>query len=258
MKENKRLASMKAKYEGKVFSTNNYGDVEVLEYINSRCISIRFFDSGNNRITGISELMKGEIRDNEAYPVYTTGVQDIRGYLVRGQPHPKDYSVWNGIRQRCYNENIRKKNPAYQECTMSENFLLFSYFKDWYHKQIGHDQEGWDLDKDILVKGNKIYSEDTCCFVPKEINCALATSINRRGDKPQGVIWNCTKTRYRARIQRGDKWESLGTYSTTKEAFYVYKPIKEAHIKALANKWKDQIDPRVYNALMCWEINIDD
>lgn len=71
-------------------------------------------------------------------------------------------------------------------------------------------------------------------------------------------LYNCTKTRYRARIQRSNKWESLGTYDTPEEAFYAYKPVKEAYIKELANKWKDKIDPKVYNALMKWEINIDD
>ena len=86
--------------------------------------------------------------------------------------------------------------------------------------------------------------------MPPEINVALANNKSVRGSFPSGVIYNCTKTRYRARIQRGDKWESLGTYDTPEEAFYAYKPVKEAHIKSLAEKWKDKIDPRVYGALM--------
>ena len=50
----------------------------------------------------------------------------------------------------------------------------------------------------------------------------------------------------------------VGTYDTPEEAFYAYKPVKEAHIKSLAEKWKDQIDPRVYEALMNWTIEITD
>lgn len=75
---------------------------------------------------------------------------------------------------------------------------------------------------------------------------------NRFGIKKESL------TRYRARIQRGDKWESLGTYDTPEEAFYAYKPVKEAHIKSLAEKWKDKIDPRVYESLMNWTIEITD
>ena len=156
------------------------------------------------------------------------------------------------------NGEIRDKLMPYKGVEMSDNFKIYSYFKEWCNKQVGFDQDNWQLDKDILSKDNKVYSEDTCCFVPPEINCAVTNNKSVRGEFPQGVIYNCTKTRYRARIQRGDKWESLGTYDTPEETFYVYKPVKEAHIKSLAEKWKDKIDPRVYDALMSWEISIDD
>ena len=148
--------------------------------------------------------------------------------------------------------------PSYVDCTVLEKWRYLSNFKEWCEKQIGFGNEGLELDKDILVKGCKIYSEDTCAFVPAEINCALLSSKKVRGSFPQGVIYNSTKTRYRARIQRGYKWESLGTYDTPEEAFYVYKPVKEAHIKSLAEKWKDKIDHRVYEALMTWTIEITD
>ena len=250
MKREEQLALKKADYEGIIFKTKNYGDVVVLEYHSVRDVIIKFLNTGNVRKTATSELRKGEIRDNEAFPVYSVGIMDVPNEARRNVPIPKEYSIWNGVRQRCYNENIRHLTPSYQEAEMSENFKRYSYFKEWYHKQIGSDQEGWHLDKDILSKDNKVYSEDTCCFVPPEINCA--------GQFPQGVIYNSTKTRYRARIQRSNKWESLGTYNTPEEAFYAYKPVKEAYIKSLAEKWKDQIDPRVYEALMNWEVNIDD
>ena len=258
MKREEQLALKKAEYEGSVFKTKSYGDVVVLEYYNARDVTIKFLNTGNVRKTGTSELKKGEIRDNEAFPVYSVGIMDVPNEARRNVPIPKEYSIWNGVRQRCYNENIRHLTPSYQEVEMSENFKRYSYFKEWCHNQIGFDQDGWQLDKDILIKGNKVYSEYTCCFVPQEINAALTNNKSVRGSFPSGVIYNCTKTRYRARIQRGDKWESLGTYDTPEEAFYAYKPVKEAHIKSLAEKWKDQIDPRVYEALMNWTIEITD
>lgn len=159
---------------------------------------------------------------------------------------------------RCYNENLRHMHTTYANCTVAEEWRYLSNFKDWCNKQIGFGNDNWHLDKDVLIKGSKIYSPETCCFVPNEINCALPSSKKVRGDLPQGVIWNCTKTRYRARIQRKGKWESLGTYDTSEEAFSAYKPVKESHIKSLAEKYKDQIDPRVYEALMNWTVEITD
>ena len=258
MKREEQLALKKAEYEGNVYPTKSYGDILVLEYINYRDVTVKFLNTGNVRKTATSEIRKGEIRDNEAFPVYKVGVMDIPNEVQRGKPVPKEYSIWNGVKQRCYNENIRDKLPSYRDVEMSDNFKLYSYFKEWCNNQIGFNEEGWQLDKDILSKDSKVYSEHTCCFVPPEINCAVTNNKSVRGQFPQGVIHNCTKTRYRARIQRSNKWESLGTYDTPEEAFYAYKPVKEAYIKSLAEKWKDKIDPRVYDALMKWEINIDD
>jgi hypothetical protein len=258
MNKEERLALKKAEYESKVFPTKTCGNILVLEYISSTNITIKFINTGNIRKTRTSDIRKKEIRDNEAFPVYKVGTMDIPNELQKGKPNPREYSIWNGIRQRCYNENLRDRLMSYKDVEMSENFKIYSYFKDWCHKQVGFNEEGWQLDKDILSKDNKVYSEDTCCFVPPEINCAVTNNKTVRGQFPQGVIYNCTKTRYRARIQRSNKWESLGTYDTPEEAFYAYKPVKEAHMKSLAEKWKNQIDPRVYEALMNWEVNIDD
>ena len=254
----KRTLDAKEKYEGAVFKTNNYGDVEVTKYIDSHNITVKFLNTGAIKNTTASALTTGILKDSEVHDTHKYGVMDIPKSVGRGGRCDPLYKKWNGMMQRCYNPKNKTNNPTYEACTSSETFRHFSKFKSWYYSQIGCEQEGWHLDKDILIKGNKVYSEDTCCIVPPEINVALANNKSVRGSFPQGVIYNSTKTRYRARIQRGDKWESLGTYDTPEEAFYAYKPVKEAHIKSLAEEWKDKIDPKVYDALVKWEINIDD
>ena len=254
----KRTLDAKEKYEGAVFKTNNYGDVEVTEYIDSHNITVKFLNTGAIKNTTASALTTGILKDSEVHDTHKYGVMDIPKSVGRGGRCDPLYKKWNGMMQRCYNPKNKINNPAYEACTSSETFRHFSKFKSWYYSQIGCEQEGWHLDKDILIKGNKVYSEDTCCIVPPEINVALANNKSVRGSFPQGVIYNSTKTRYRARIQRGDKWESLGTYDTPEEAFYAYKPVKEAHIKSLAEKWKGKVDPRVYEALMNWEVDITD
>jgi hypothetical protein len=254
----KRTLDAKEKYEGAVFKTNKYGDVEVTEYIDSHNITVKFLNTGAIKNTTASALTTGILKDSEVHDTHKYGVMDIPKSVGRGGRCDPLYKKWNGMMQRCYNPKNKIDNPTYEACTSSETFRHFSKFKSWYYSQIGCEQEGWHLDKDILIKGNKVYSEDTCCVVPPEINVALTNNKSVRGSFPQGVIYNSTKTRYRARIQRGYKWESLGTYDTPEEAFYAYKPIKEAYIKSLAEKWKDKIDVRVYEALINWEVSIDD
>jgi hypothetical protein len=257
VKREDQLALKKAEYAGTIFKTNNYGDVVVVEYINSSLVKIRFINTNHVKEEYLSSVSSGCVRDDSIPSTCGVGYIDIEGASI-GKNMTSWYSAWNAMITRCYNENLRHRHTSYKDCYVSEEWLYLSNFKDWCEKQIGFNKEGFHLDKDVLAKGKKVYSPETCCFIPKDINCALTNNKSVRGQFPQGVIYNCTKTRYRARIQRGNKWESLGTYDTPEEAFYAYKPVKETYIKSLAEKWKDQIDPRVYDALMKWEINIDD
>ena len=142
---------------------------------------------------------------------------------------------------------------------MSENFRSYEYFYEWCNKQIGFDNEGWQLDKDLLIKGNKIYSESTCIFIPKEVNTLLTKRTNSRGEYLIGVCWSNTNKAFRAMVSKNKgKREHLGYFKTELEAFNAYKQAKESFIKEQAEKWKSQIDPRAYEALMNYEVNIDD
>lgn len=247
----------KAEHEGSIYPSKRFGDMIIVEYLNSKEVVVKFLNTGYVTKEWFSSVKSGEVRDKSLPTTCGVGFIDVDGASI-DKNMTKEYSLWNNMINRCYNENLRHKHSTYADCKVSEDWRYLSNFKEWCNNQVGYDQEGWHLDKDILANGNKEYSQETCCFVPKEINCALPSSKKVRGNMPQGVTWNCTKTRYRARIQRGNVWESLGTYDTPEEAFAVYKPIKEVHIKSLADKYKDVIDPRVYEALYKWTISIDD
>ena len=161
--------------------------------------------------------------------------------------------------RRCYSDNFKKKNPTYEGCEVSENFKYYEYFYEWCHSQIGFGVEGWHLDKDLLVKGNKVYSESSCVFLPKEINSVLTKCTASRGKHLVGVCWSKTANAFKAmvRINKG-KQEFLGYFKTELEAFSAYKQAKESFVKEQAEKYKSQIDPRAYNALMNYQVEITD
>lgn len=257
MKREDQLALKKVEYEGKVYPSNRFGDVKILEYKNNKQVVIMFLNTGFIKEESTGVIRSGHIRDSSLPTTCGFGYIDIEGASAHKHT-TKEYLLWNNMINRCYNEKVLIKYPTYRECSVDDRWKYLSCFKEWCNKQVGFGNDGWHLDKDIIVKDSKMYSPETCCFVPPEINCALAGNKRVRGAFPQGVIYNYTKTRYRARIQRGNKWESLGTYDTPEEAFQTYKPVKEAHIKSLAEKWKDQIDIRVYEALMNWTVEITD
>ena len=237
---------------GAVFKTNNSGECIVVDYVNYENVTVEFVETGYKTKTRMDNLIRGKVKDYLYPSVYNQGILGVD--FCNDEVKTKQFMLWKNMLKRCYSETSLIKSPTYHNCKVSDKFVEYPYFKVWCSKQIGFDQDGWELDKDVLVKGNRIYSEHTCCFVPKEINLAFIKKEKSRGDYFIGVDFRKTRKQYRARC--GTK--HIGWFSTEIEAFYAYKQAKEAYIKELANKWKDQIDPRVYEALMKYQVEITD
>lgn len=167
----------------------------------------------------------------------------------------KAHRVWQSMINRCYNPNFHQREKSYINCTVCEEWRYFSNFKKWFDENY---KEGCHLDKDILVKGNKVYSPETCCFVPREINNLFVLRGNDRGNYPIGVSLVCGK--YHATLSVRNNRIHLGTYATPEEAFYAYKERKEQHVKELAEKYykEGKITERVYLALLNYRVEITD
>lgn len=99
----------------------------------------------------------------------------------------KSYSLWRSMIQRCYNQKSKNMHPTYEKCTCSPDWLYFSNFKRWCYDNGYQGQVDLTLDKDILIKGNKLYSENTCCFIPQRINKLILKNDAIRGKYPLGV-----------------------------------------------------------------------
>ena len=257
MKREEQLALKKAEYEGKVYPSNRFGDVKILEYKNNKQVVIMFLNTGFIKEESMGVIRSGHIRDSSLPTTCGFGYIDIEGASTH-KHMTKEYQLWNNMINRCYNENCHLSQPTYKDCHVSEDWRYLSNFKEWCNRQIGFGNEGWELDKDILVKGNKVYSEDTCCFVPNEINLLFTKADRIRGKYPVGIYEDKQAGKFKVRISVEGKQKHVGRYYCEKEAFYAYKVAKGQYIKEVANKWNGQIDPRVYEALMCYEVDIKD
>lgn len=236
-----------------LFKTNNDGDLIVTKYVSNQEVHIKFVETCFEDVVQMSCIKRGTVKDPLSRSVYGIGVVGEEATRINTS-NTKEYIHWQCMLQRCYSDKYQSRGATYKSCSVSDNFKYFPYFKEWCNQQVGFNIEGFELDKDILVKGNKIYSEDTCCFVPREINSLFVKRKKSRGNFVLGVDYKKSVKKFRARC--GNK--HLGLFNTELEAFYVYKQAKETYIKEVANKWKDQIDPRVYNALMKYEVEITD
>lgn len=157
--------------------------------------------------------------------------------------------------RRCYDEKAIERRSCYLGCFVCKEWLYLSNFMAWYNQNC---KPGYQIDKDILIKGNKIYSPETCLCVPRRINALFISARSARGKYPIGVTRHYKK--FEAQINYGHRSVSLGDYDTPEEAFAAYKTAKEAYIRQIAQEYYDkgEITQRVYDALMRYEVEITD
>lgn len=186
------------------------------------------------------------------------GINDMPKRTSERFSQTKEYELWQGVISRCYSDSFQRKRPSYIGCSASENFKSFSYFYDWCHRQVGFGNSGWQLDKDLLFKGNRVYSEDNCIFIPIEINNLFGKQAKSKTNLPVGVIFHKGMGKFASKVKCNSKDVYLGYFDNPEDAFNAYRDRKKIIITNMANKWKDQIDPRAYEAMINYDIDIND
>ena len=244
---------------GRVCKSKSSGDFKVLKYNDSKNVEIQFLNTGYKATVELGNIKSGGVKDPYVPSVYGVGISGTK-YLIRVNGIlTKEYELWSSMLERCYSDALKKRRPTYGDCKVSSNFLHYEYFYEWCNRQVGFGNKGWHLDKDLLVKGKKVYSEDSCVFIPKEINMVLTKSTASRGEHLIGVNWCKTNRAFVAQVKKNKgKQEWLGSFKTEIEAFKAYKEAKESFVKEQAEKWKGKIDDRAYQALMNYQVEITD
>ena len=244
---------------GKVCKSKSSGDFKIVKYNDARNVEVQFLKTGFETTVRLGHIRNGNVKDPYVPSVYGVGILGTKYPSKVNGVITKEYELWTSMLERCYSDTYKKQRPTYGSCEVSDNFKSYEYFYEWCHKQIGFSNQDWHLDKDLLVKGSKVYSENTCVFLPKEINSLLTKSTASRGEHLIGVSWSNTNKAFKAQVSKNKgKPEWLGLFKTEIEAFNAYKKAKESFIKEQAEKWKSQIDDRAYEALMNYTVNITD
>lgn len=228
---------------GDVFTTNEGFEVVIMELNNSKNIVVRFRDLHGHTLTVDSHrLNRGTIKN--PYKPWSQGV----GYLGVGVykswengRQTKAYRIWQRMLERCYSKSVLISNPSYYDCTVDPTWHNFQNFAQWYCKHPDYGK-GYDLDKDILVRGNRVYGPDTCCLVPPELNSVFR--IFTLGDNPaHGVI----KPYKRYKVKYRNK--HVGSYPCLEEATSAYEVAKNKHIRNIINEYLNSVQPNVRLAL---------
>lgn len=241
---------------------NNFGSKMVIkEYRSTRDVDV-YFPKYNwvAKNTRYDNFKNGKIKCPYEPRYFGVGYLGEGKYTVSENGKlKKEFKIWYDMIKRCYDPKYQEEHSTYKGCKVEDYLLNFQYMAEWinenYYEVSG---EKMCLDKDILYKGNKVYSRETCIFVPERINLLFVKSNKSRGDSPIGT-YPLPSGNYRAMCSNGyGKNIPLGVYSTPEEAFLRYKRCKENYIKQVADEYKGRIPDKLYNALYNYEVEIDD
>lgn len=156
------------------------------------------------------------------------------------------YRAWASMLDRCYSTKRQERNQTYKGCSVTDNWLTFTNFKSW---MIDQDWEGKQLDKDLLIEGNKLYSPETCVFVTPMVNTFAVDCGASRGKWPVGVARYKPTGKFRALCSNPftRKNEYLGLFDCEQEAHNAWAKRKRELAHDLA---AIQTDARVAKALI--------
>ena len=238
---------------------NNGERMTIIRYGNWDDIDVQFDDGTVVEHNQYSNFKAGKIKNPYFPSVFGIGFIGVGKFKTNNKngKATKCYNTWVHMLERCYNPKYHEKKPTYKSCTVDEQWHNFQNFAQWYYSNYYEfEDEKLALDKDILHKGNKMYSPETCVFLPVSINSLFIKSDKTRGEYPIGV--SKVKDKFEAWLSKGNKRIRLGYFNTPEEAFLAYKKAKEEYIKQIAEKYKSQIPYELYQAMMNYEVEIDD
>lgn len=239
--------------------------MKIIEYNKAIDIIVEFQDEYKAKVhTNYNSFKKGKVKNPYHPIIYNVGFYGQGKYKSRDENGNKTsaYKCWYRMLRRCYDPYELNKYPTYIDCYVCEEWLCFQNFAKWFYKNYYEiNNEKMCLDKDILIKGNKIYSPEVCCFVPEKINILFIKSNSMRGKYPIGVIYHNRDNVLEAWCCNKEcKRQYLGRFPLNRpfQAFTTYKNFKENYIKQVADEYKDLIPQKLYEAMYNYEVEIND
>lgn len=232
-----------------------YGDLIVLNYINKKKVLVKFILTGFEKYTDASAIRRGTVKDPYFPTVASVGSIGNTTSSVDGKVKTS-YHTWRGIISRCY-EYKKTTQTYFGKVEVCKEWLCFENFEKWYDENY---IEGFQVDKDLTVIGSKIYSPETCSFIPNRINCIMGkkdyNTVRKHLDLPVGVSYHLRDGKYTAQCFDGEKLQHLGYHDTPESAFTAYRTYKESLIKRVAEEYysSGEINETVYNNLITYVV----
>lgn len=228
---------------GSKHMTTQCGYITVLRYENAKSVTIRFDNTGHVKTVKACVIRTGNIQDPLARTLCGIGFFGI-GEMT--QTNCKDAgNSWRSMISRCYSESYLRVKPTYRVCSVADDWHNFQNFARWYKENYPKDSGEYHLDKDLLIVGNKIYSPESCIFIPQWLNSFMSGAMAIRGDWPIGVSFSKSHRKFESYCNYMGKRKHLGLHATPESAHLAWKMCK-LEIAEKRKSEMDIIDVRIY------------
>lgn len=238
-----------------VFSSRSFGDFVIDRYVNCHEVYIKFLNTGSIGKASAGNIRNGFVKDVMAPSVagigYLGGDKFKCRYPGRGGSQTKEYATWSSMIRRCYAPENDIIGRAYADCSVCPEWHNFQVFAEWCQTQPEMLHSNSSLDKDIRVRGNRVYSPAGCSFVPLDINIAVTGKKHFNTTGLTGI--HATPEGFAAEVTLCGTGMRIGTFATKELAHFMYCSIKNAYIRGLAEVHKDKLSLEVYLKLSTWE-----
>ncbi|CAL9959044.1 HNH endonuclease [Vibrio phage 219E48-1] len=175
-------------YTGNIYTTNSSGKLVITKYVHCKNVEVRFVNTGFETTARMDNIRLGRVKDPLYPSVFGVGFIGVGEYKVSvNSKITKAYQCWSDMLKRCYSEEYQLNKPTYIGCSVHPDWHNFQAFAKWYDKNHPIDGSKYELDKDILVEGNKVYGPETCMFVTGAENMIKAHAKSYAFVSPKGI-----------------------------------------------------------------------
>lgn len=230
----------------------NDGEIIITHYKCAREVSIKFTESGFENVVTAGDIRNRQVRDKLKASVCGMGFVGGNHYTYTNSTEA--YISWAEMIRRCYSNEYKEKAPTYENCTSCREWLNFQVFAKWYHLNRLSDDVKYQLDKDIINRGNKVYSPENCALVPRHINNIILDNKLKRGELPIGVF--SSGKRFMSQLKKRGVRVTFGSFATKEEAAESYINEKRKYLKDTATKSysRGEVSHDIFIAISNWKV----
>jgi NTP pyrophosphatase (non-canonical NTP hydrolase) len=175
---------------GELFESNFSGTFRLDAYHDSQRVDITFLATGTKLTVKADKVKSGSIKDRNLPNIHGVGYVGYGIHKTREKgKNSRSYNAWLHMLERCYSTEYHETKPTYSDCSVCPSWHNFQNFSEWY---VTYEIKDFHLDKDIKVKGNRVYSPETCLFVSSTANTQAAHQKVYKFVSPEGIITEIT------------------------------------------------------------------